>query len=359
MGQRHQQDERAWAGFCRTFSMAAICLLVGLAGFVLVMNPFGNLSSPVFARHVIMDDNQRFQFPALVRSGAFDSFVIGTSTSRLLDPRDLEKAFGGRFANLAMNDARAWEQIQLLDLIDRQNRPLRTILLGLDAPWCRADADRNRITRRGFPEWMFDDNFWNDLPNMFNLKTVEISGRLAAHRLGLNEPRIPAHGFEIFTPPEGEYDAAKARQKIWGTRARRRTPVAPPFVANEKFRSETKLPALAWLADWLSRRDQATRVWLVFMPVHVAAQPRTGSKAAAAEAVCKQEIRVLAHRSGAYLVDFRITSPLTERDENYWDPLHYRLPIGRDIIADLASIQRDGKRASGVRLRLLADPTSD
>ena len=39
-------------------------------------------------------------------------------------------------------------------------RPLlaRTLLIGLDHVWCDEDADRERITSRGFPEWLEVDS---------------------------------------------------------------------------------------------------------------------------------------------------------------------------------------------------------
>src|SRR3712207_6914903 len=51
----------------------------------------------------IMDINQRFMYPQIVRSGRFDAAVFGTSTVRLPDPRKLGRAFGARVANLGLD----------------------------------------------------------------------------------------------------------------------------------------------------------------------------------------------------------------------------------------------------------------
>ena len=58
------------------------------------MNPYGHLPWHAFGAHAIMDINQRFQYPAIIRSGDFNSVVIGTSTSRLLDPDRLDAKLG-------------------------------------------------------------------------------------------------------------------------------------------------------------------------------------------------------------------------------------------------------------------------
>src|SRR5258707_7482220 len=103
----------SWAGFLKRFLLVFALALASAFALIAFMNPFGNLSPRAFGAHVIMDTNDRFQYPAIVRSGAFDSAVIGTSSARLLDPAWLEGAFGGGFANPALNDRRAWEQYQL------------------------------------------------------------------------------------------------------------------------------------------------------------------------------------------------------------------------------------------------------
>src|SRR5262245_65974165 len=116
------------------------------------MNPYGHLPLRVFDAQAIMDSNQRFQYPANVRSGAFDSAVIGTSSSRLLDPAQLETNLGGHFANLAMNAARAWEQYRLARLfLDYEPKP-KAMLIALDPVWCVKDADVAGVTPVGSPE---------------------------------------------------------------------------------------------------------------------------------------------------------------------------------------------------------------
>lgn len=298
--------------------------------FVVAMNPYGNLPSTVLPRHVIMDDNQRFQYPAIIRSRHFDSAVIGTSTARLISPAGLERVFGGRFANLALNDGTAWEQWQLARLFLREVERPRTLVVGLDVVWCRPEADRNRITRRGFPDWMYDANPWNDLAYLLNSRAVEISGRRLGAAFGLAKPRWPDDGFEIFTPSEQTYDLDRARAHIYENRPRA-IPAAlePAYVPGPGEIEALRFPALVWLEELANSGFE--RGALVFTPVHRSQHPVPGSQGAAVEQECKRRISDIGRRAGWPVIDFRIASPITTDDANYWDPLHYRLAVARRI----------------------------
>jgi hypothetical protein len=43
-------------------------------------------------------------------------------------------------------------------------------------------------------------------------------------------------------------------------------------------------------------------------------------------------IAAIARRHKAPFIDFNIPSGITTNDDNYWDPLHYRLPIADRIV---------------------------
>lgn len=331
-----------WPSFLKIVLIGFAAVMAVLFAFVAVMNPYGNLPLRLMGSHAMLDINQRFQFPSVVRSGRYDSVVVGTSTARLLDPLALEAAFGGRFANLSLNDGRAWEQYKLAKLFLETAEHPRLLLIGLDRVWCWQNAGTHRTTRRGFPDWMYDGNPANDWLYLLNGKAVEISARLVAYRLGHETARYPANGYQVFTPSEAEYDAAKARIGIWGEGATGVTRQDPPYAPTDADRAAWTFPAIKWLDELLMLATGETSMVLVFMPVHIAMQPHPGSRAAAEEALCKTRIADVARRHGAFLIDFRIPSPITTADANYWDGLHYRLPIVDRIVAGLERAVAEG-----------------
>ena len=80
---------KAWIVWSRGFLAGAAGCAALLFAFVAVLDPFGMRVGAGQAARPIMDINQRYMYPQLVRSGRFDAAVLGTSTMRLLDPQTL------------------------------------------------------------------------------------------------------------------------------------------------------------------------------------------------------------------------------------------------------------------------------
>jgi hypothetical protein len=124
--------------------------------------------------------------------------------------------------------------------------------------------------------------------------------------------------------------------KIWDEPAELRDAVPRPAISEDDRRA-LSLPALRRLDDVLARTPEATAKVLAFVPVHVAAQGRPGTRSAAIEAECKRRISTIARQHGALVIDWRIASPITTNDANYWDALHYREAVGAQISHELVT----------------------
>jgi hypothetical protein len=350
--------QQGWRGWTLTFAFAALTLTAMLLGFIVALDPYGVRVRAGQPARPLMDLNQRFMYPQIVKSGAFDSAVFGTSTMRLLDPRILSEGLSARFANLGMNAATPWEQAQLAGLFARKAASPNTVIWGIDQTWCEADATEEvrRLTPRPFPPWLYDESAWNDWPKQLNFTTLEIALRLAAHRLGLQPQRLRGDGYEVFTPPEGTYDLARARFHLYRDHGGHAPDLAPQVPAAEvpaAERASWRFPALAWLEQGLAAFPATTRRLIVLPPVHAGAMPREGSAAWQRFAACKAEIAAIAVRQNAVVADYAHPSALTREDTNYWDPAHYRLPIARRIEADLIALGRGAAAANDPALTVI------
>lgn len=332
-----------WRRFVITFIGVLLGFFVGLCLFVLLIDPYDMIpfSLPIDRRIVSMND--RFMYPQIVRSKRFDSLVIGTSTSRLLDPELLDGLFHVRFANLSMAASKAWEQKTMLNFFLRTVGPPKVLILSLDAIWCDQDADRNRTRDPNFPSWLYGDYPWKGFLYLFNYGTVEIAARLVGWHLGLMPERMRYDGYLVFAP-ESPYDPGRAHDNIWKDVPPPPTQLPPPLTAAQ--RSALSFPALRWLDESLARLPTTTLKILAFMPVHVAAQPVPGTHGADADAECKARIVAIGRKYGAVVIDWRISSPLTTNDANYGDRLHYRVPIATRIAKDLAAAAISSRESS-------------
>ncbi len=342
-----------WIDCFRWFCGAAVVLALGALLFNTLVDPYGANPLRIPFERPLMDINQRFMYPQVLRSGEFDSAVFGTSTIRLLKPSDLEAVFGGDFANFGMNAATPFEQSEAVRLFLAHAPALRTLIWSIDPSWCDPDAESpaKLLTARAFPSWLYDGSSWATIPHLFNLRTLEIGARVVLHGSGMMKPRLPRDGYEVFTPPEASYDPARARAHIWGGEPRRILPAVPEFQPTKAERSAWRFAALERLEATLGALAQSARLVVLFPPVHIAIQPVPGSFEAAHDAECKERVAsiVAAHRG--LTVDLRFASPITVEDANYWDALHYRLPIAGRIAEILGEASKG--EAGGPDFRVL------
>jgi hypothetical protein len=351
--QRSQTIARdEWRRFAMLFLGTFVGGILGAALFIVLLDPYDMVPFSLPIERPLVSGSQRFAYPQVMRSKRFDSIIVGSSTARLIDPEQLNGPFGARFANMAMNASSAWEQWTTFEYFRRNASAPKVLIVGIDDSWCDPNADRDR-TRHGFPEWMYDDNRWNDYANMFNSGTLELAGRFVGYHLGLYRARSRYDGFEVFTPQESDYDLTRARAGIWIGRTPQPLPDVPPPLLSDEEKRALKFPALAWLDTMLGELPASSLKVLAFMPVHVAAQRWPGTREAAVEAECKARIAAIGRARSAKVIDWRIASPITTNDSNYWDGLHYRLPIAQRIARELIAATLNGTASTEGSYRIL------
>lgn len=338
----------AWAGFARWFFGSAFALGALIYLVVFIVDPFDTLPfSPPLDR-VPIASNARFSFPALARSGEFDSAIIGTSTSRLLRPEKLNALFGEHFVNLSMNSATAYEQMRILEVFGRHHPNARTVIAGIDQVWCRPGETIEKYTPRPFPEWMYDTHPYNDFLYHFDLYTIEQTGRQLATLLGLRKIKYGRDGYTNFLPDPALYDLGRVQVALSAARA---SGLAEAEFPADRDPHELRYPALLMLQGALQTLSAETRKILYFAPYHHARQPAPGSQSAVEWDECKRRVGALAAAiPNTVAVDFMIESPFTTTDSNYWDPLHYSTAAAEVLMQDLWKAAQGQPGASFNRL---------
>jgi len=320
----------SWRRFSRDALGATLLVGLGIVAFIAAADPYGLRAAPGHPPGPIVDTNQRLSYPALARGGDFDAAVFGTSTARLLDPASLDAALGARFANLAVNAATPDEQMRLAALF-LARRPVKAVLFGLDAPWCAAHPAAR--TSHAFPDWLYEEGAPWGVFRQANLRGLTAAVNAVQVRFGHGRPRIRGDGYGVFTPPEASYDAARASAHIAAGSGDPNAPSDPP---------EAPFPALDALDAVLASLPPETETIIAFMPVHAGAQGQPGTPMGRREDACKAKAAEIGARRHALVIDFRRISPVTAENTNYWDALHYRLPIAARVVAGLKDAARGG-----------------
>jgi len=151
-------DAAMWKRFLRAFAITGVAALALVIVLVLLVDPLGVSPVGLFepkAGFALKD--RRFLVQQLIRSGQFDSFLLGSSTIHSVDPNWVKAAFGGSFANLSIHGATPHELARVLEAVARSRPRLRTIVLGLDGGrWCGAKPPETYHPRAVFPESLYD-----------------------------------------------------------------------------------------------------------------------------------------------------------------------------------------------------------
>jgi hypothetical protein len=324
-------DSGRWRRFFLALVGLAIAASVATYGFIVTVDPFDALALSPRLNRVPVASNARFAFPSLARSLRFDSAIFGTSTSRLLRPRQLDPLLGTRFANLAMNSAEPYEQFRLLQVFARHHPEARMVMIGLDMPWCLTGDSYEKLTERVFPEWLYDpDARWRGYREMLSAYALTQAVQEFRILIGRKKERYGADGYTDFLPDDRLYDPARAAEKLPG-------PAKAAAADPDYDPARLHFPNQQFLSGALAAVPAATRKLLFFPPYYVWAQPAPGSAAFAELQECKRRVAAIADAApGTTVVDFMIPSEITNDPTHYWDPLHYRVGIADRLARDLA-----------------------
>ena len=315
----------AWRRFVRVFWITAAATLAVVYGFVIIVDPWDTLKlSPPLPR-VPISTNARYSFPALARSPKFDSVILGDSSARLLEPRLLNPGFDAHFANLSMNAATAYEQSRVFDVFLRAHPRPRVVMFGLDVSWCNSTL--TRVTERPFPEWMYQESLWPGYLHMFSPYAVQEAANQFAVMTHMKRRRYGLDGYTSFVPPESAYDRQRRDAKFKEWAPVNNSPPAPGALA--------EFPPLKLLRENMLRLPPETRKVLAFMPYYIERQGEPGGVTRWGWDQCKQQVAAIAAETGAEAIDFMIPSSITLDKDNFWDPVHYRIPIAERIVDGL------------------------
>jgi hypothetical protein len=346
------RDERAWLRFLVVFVVVFGTALVTTALAIALIDPLGVSPIRVVSDRYLPQTNRRYIIPTVVRSGRYDSYIVGSSTVHLLDPIRFSDAIGGRFASLSMAASTPHEQVATVRLLARH--AAKTLVWGLDVEdWCAEKALPPYHPHVGaFPDWLFDDKRWNDWHFLLNVGVLDLArrkvGAIFSHRH--DQPR--ADGYQRIWARDRLYDPAKARAEIYRHGI---GPVSPSYTQHGSAQSGRKLPSVRLIAGALDNLPSEVRIIILFMPIHVARLGDGTRIDPVRLADCKAAVGELMAARNGWVLDAAWANIWTADDENFWDSVHFRDHAADELVGAIKAVH-DGN-ASEWTTRLIVVST--
>jgi hypothetical protein len=268
----------------------------------------------------------RLTAASTARAPAAEAAIIGNSTIELLNPARLSGMAAMRFVSLAIAGTGPTEQLAVADWFLAHHpagseSPAKAIVFGLDRSWCEGDGRLEFANP--FPFWLYSPHITDYVLGMLQLKTFESLNRKIDLMLGRSSA-LPADGYRDYEAGNVWTQAAAMQAS-----ARGEGPIAasdPPDFA-----------AVPLLQRFLRRLPVQTEVILVLPPRYISSLPPDGSAAARVEGQCKTAYQAVAkERSATLVIDFAIDGDIARDSQNFWDLVHYRGPVARQIESAIA-----------------------
>lgn len=340
----------AWRQFSTTLLLSCCAALTVLYGLILVIDPYDSVPfSPDWNRYPVSRHSRDYN-AVLARRPQYDSAVVGTSTSMLLHPDELNQTFGGRFVMLSMPAASPFEQMQLLRLFRRHHTKIRRLLIGLDGVWCDPNGSPRAIglmVNQHFPAWLYEENPFGTLPPL-NHDTMDKARMQLRALLGLRvKYKHRIDGYWDFTDALHEdNEPASVHRRLYDEAEKQ-------HLAGKKDDGAPAYPDFNELEGFLSGLSPETDKILFFPPYHhfQLAEPDTDQMDTWEG--CKDRAAAIAARvPNTTVVDFMIRSKITEEDSNYIDGHHYTKPIASELIRMLSAAKQ--RMPLGPEVKLLS-----
>ena len=306
-------------------------MLIGaaLALLLLALDPYDTARFALLGDYGVPHFGQSVSMASIARHPDIDAAIIGNSTIQLIDPARVGSASGIRVVTLATPGTGPREQIAMAQwLFDHHRSGLRGLVIGIDASWCRSDG--TLPLANPFPFWLYSENVGDYALGLMRFKTLEAATRKLKLMLGRARP-APSNGYDdyelgrVWHPMAPAQIMGSAEAQIGGASA-----AAPDFAA---------APLLRGL---LVELPGAANVVLVVPPRYRSTEPLPGSPAAAQEQACKRlYAAIAAERPHTAFIDFAARPVFSNDADLWWDPIHYRASVARQMETEIAAALRE------------------
>lgn len=160
----------------KKFAVGAIALtsacLIMLASLVYIVDPYFHFHAPIDGIPYELG-NQRYTNDGLSRHFSYDAIITGTSMTENFLPSQLDQLFQTQSIKISYSNASYREITESLARAFSYNENVKLVVRGLDVGEMGTDVNAMNLT--SYPEYLYDDNPWNDINYLLN-KGVLVRG---------------------------------------------------------------------------------------------------------------------------------------------------------------------------------------
>lgn len=151
-----------------TSAVTVILLLAGIMGVVLYVDPFFQYHAPL-ENFPYLVDNQLSQNPGMAKHMKYDSVILGSSMTVNFNTNWFQDLLGLNTIKLNYSGAYPKDQSNIMELIFDSENEVDAVFLGIDVMTYTGDVEE---TKYPIPEYLYDDNYFNDIQYIFNKDVV-------------------------------------------------------------------------------------------------------------------------------------------------------------------------------------------
>lgn len=152
------------------YLILAVGLLLATLFMVIRIDPFFHYHEPLPELYYTLD-NERSQNHGILKNFDYDCVTIGTSMVANTKTSEIDELFHTNAVKTQFSGASFYETEQNLELAFETHKP-ELVIRCLDMQFFRDQPDYMRIDMGEYPEYLYDDNPWNDVKYIYNRDVV-------------------------------------------------------------------------------------------------------------------------------------------------------------------------------------------
>ena len=145
-----------------------LILFVLVAALVVCVDPFFQYHAPL-EKFPYLVDNQLSQNPGMAKHMEYDSVILGSSMTVNFNTHWFEELLGRKALKLNYSGAYPKDQANIMEIIFDSGHDVQAVFLGVDVTTYTGGVEE---TKYPIPEYLYDDNYLNDVQYLFNKDVV-------------------------------------------------------------------------------------------------------------------------------------------------------------------------------------------